>query len=114
MKLIKKFSEVLKPAAKRFSAAIFMGFVAAVFSALFTNVYDYFSTSGMEYDSPEYKAIAAKRYAFESACSSVLFAALFSMLACIFLQLLFERFERISKRKKIGGKMHRHKFADDL
>ena len=114
MKLIKKFSEVLKPAAKRFSAAIFMGFVAAVFSALFTNVYDFFSTSGMEYDSPEYKAIAAKRYAFESACSSVLFAALFSMLACIFLQLLFERFERltlISKRKKIGGKI---KFASAL
>ena len=117
MKLIKKFSEVLKPAAKRFSAAIFMGFVAAVFSALFTNVYDFFSTSGMEYDSPEYKAIAAKRYAFESACSSVLFAALFSMLTCIFLQLLFERFARftrftlISKRKEIGGKI---KFASAL
>lgn len=101
MKALKKFFDVVKPVFKRFPVLIFMGFVAAVFFSLWANSSDFFSTFGVDYDSEAYRQIAQRRLEFEEICSPIFRVSLISMLASIFLQLLFER---LRKRKEFLGK----------
>lgn len=101
MKVLKKFADIVKPVFKRFPVLIFMGLAAAVFVALWSNAYDFYSTTGVTYDSDAYKEMVARRSDFEDICSAIFRTSLISMLCSIFFQLFSEW---LWKNKELGGK----------
>ncbi|MBQ6028770.1 MAG: DUF4153 domain-containing protein [Treponema sp.] len=108
MKIFKNFFKAIKPAAARFPAVFVFCVVAAVFVTLESSSYEIFSTSGLDYNSGEYKAIVEKREAFQKNaldfCKAAAWTVTFAFFAGIAAPLAAKKFGE--KRKKlfaIGG-----------
>ncbi len=108
MKIFKNFFKSIKPAAARFPAVFVFCLVAVVFSTLATSSYEIYSTSGLDYQSAEYKAIVEKRDAFQENNLDFLKAAawtvVFAFFAGVAAPLAAKKFDE--KKKKflaLGG-----------